>query len=58
MSAEGCEDIRIAHQMPLLPLQERQSTMPTLMVYQSLMAAHGGTFRALQQAMMNSIEEV
>lgn len=58
MSAEGCENISTAHRMPSIPLQERQSMMSILVAHQSLMASRGGTFGALQQAIMNSIREI
>ena len=54
MFVEGCEDTSTTHLMLFITLQGRQLMMPTLMAYQSLMATHGGTFGALQQAIMNS----
>ena len=55
MSVEGCEDISWPILMPFMPLHGKQSKMPTLMAYPSLMAAHGDTFGAMQQTIMNSI---
>ena len=54
MSVDECADTSTTLLMLFIILQGRQSTMPTLTAYQSLMAAHGGTFGALQQAIMNS----
>ena len=55
MSVEGCKDISTPLLMPLMPLHGKQSMMPTLMAYPSLMAIHGDTFGAMQQTIMNSI---
>ena len=55
MSVEGCEDISTALLKPLNPLQGKQSMVPTLMAYPSLIAAQGDTFGAMQQTFMNSI---
>ena len=57
MSVDECEDTSTTHLMLFILLQGRQSMMPILMAYQSLMAAHGGTFGAMQQTIMNTIGE-
>ena len=54
MSVDECEDTSTTLLMLFITLQGRQSMMSTLTAYQSLMAARGDTFGALQQTIMNS----